>query len=100
MPPTGAKGLNLAASDVHLLAEAFIEYYAGGRIAGLEAYSAKALQRVWAAQRFAWWMTSLLHDFLDGDRFGRTLQIADLTQMVSEESAARSFAESFIGLRG
>jgi p-hydroxybenzoate 3-monooxygenase len=100
MPPTGAKGLNLAASDVHLLAGAFIEYYADRRSAGLEAYSAKALQRVWAAQRFAWWMTSLLHDFMDGDRFGRTLQIANLTQMVSEEAAARSFAESFIGLRG
>ncbi len=100
MPPTGAKGLNLAASDVRLLAEAMIEYYADASTAGLDAYSGKALERVWAAQRFAWWMTSLLHDFRDGDSFGRSLQLANLSHLVSDESAARSFAESFVGLRG
>ncbi len=100
MPPTGAKGLNLAAADIRVLAEGIIEYYSDGSTVGLDAYSEKALRRVWRAERFSWWMTSLLHDFHDGDRFGRRLQLADLTHLVSEESAARSFAESFVGRAG
>jgi p-hydroxybenzoate 3-monooxygenase len=100
MPPTGAKGLNLAASDVRFLAEALIELYADGSTAGLDAYSDRALRHVWRAERFSWWMTSLLHDFHDGDVFGRKLQLADLNYLVSEQSAARSFALSFAGVAG
>jgi len=98
MPPTGAKGLNLAASDVRFLAEGLIDYYAAESEAGLDAYSERALRRVWRAERFSWWMTSMLHSFGDGDRFGRRLQLAELDHLVSDESAARSFARSFIGM--
>ena len=97
VPPTGAKGLNLAASDVRILADALIEHYTENSTAGLDAYSRKALRRIWNAQRFSWWMTSLLHDFRDGDRFARELQLADLEHLVSTISASRSFAESYVG---
>src|SRR5690606_37264464 len=71
VPPTGAKGLNLAMSDVAMLADALIEFYGEGSPAGLDAYSARALARIWKAERFSWWMTSLMHVFPDAGAFGR-----------------------------
>ena len=76
VPPTGAKGLNLAASDVHYLAEALIAYYLEKNTTGLDAYSARALARVWKAERFSWWMTKLLHRFPEEGDFGRRMQVA------------------------
>ncbi|HIC81754.1 MAG TPA: 4-hydroxybenzoate 3-monooxygenase [Kiloniellaceae bacterium] len=98
VPPTGAKGLNLAASDVHYLSEALIEYYGEGSSAGIDAYSARALARVWKAERFSWWMTSLLHRFPENGRFGHRIQLAELEYLVSSEAAAASLAENYVGL--
>ena len=78
MPPTGAKGLNLAASDVHYLSQAFREYYDEKSSAGIDGYSASALARVWKAVRFSWWMTSMLHKFPDEGEFGARIQLAEL----------------------
>src|SRR4029453_13309516 len=77
VPPAGAKGLNLAASDVHYLAEGLIAHYRGGSDAGLDAYSARALARVWKAERFSWWMTSLLHKFPDTGAFGHRIPLGE-----------------------
>jgi p-hydroxybenzoate 3-monooxygenase len=98
VPPTGAKGLNLAASDVHYLSEALIDYYGTGSAAGLEAYSARALARVWKAERFSWWMTSLLHRFPDIGPFGRRLQRAELDYLVGSRAAMAGLAENYVGL--
>jgi len=97
VPPTGAKGLNLAASDVHYLAEAMIAHYREGTDAGLEAYSARALARVWKAERFSWWMTLLLHR-LDMDSFGRRIQRAELEYLFSSQAAMTALAENYVGL--
>ena len=97
VPPTGAKGLNLAASDVRYLADGLIEHYAENSNAALDAYSSRALKRIWNAERFSWWMTSLLHKFDDGDDFARRLQIADLEHVVESKAAATAFAESYVG---
>lgn len=97
VPPTGAKGLNLAAGDVRILADALIEFYQERSGAGIDAYSEKALRRIWAAELFSWRMTSMLHDFRDGDSFARQLQLADLRQLVSSPSVARAFAEGYVG---
>jgi p-hydroxybenzoate 3-monooxygenase len=98
VPPTGAKGLNLAASDVHYLAEGLIDHYRNGSDAALEAYSARALARIWKAERFSWWMTSLLHRFPDASPFRRKIQDTELSYLVSSEAAMTSLAENYVGL--
>jgi p-hydroxybenzoate 3-monooxygenase len=98
VPPTGAKGLNLAASDVGALAEAFIEFYAEQSSAGIDGYSARVLSRIWKAERFSWWMTSILHTFPDTDAFSRRIQRAEFDYLKSSEAAACSLAENYTGL--
>jgi p-hydroxybenzoate 3-monooxygenase len=98
VPPTGAKGLNLAASDVHYLAEALIDHYRGGSDTGLDHYSARALARVWKAERFSWWMTSLLHRFPDTGAFGQRIQLAELDYLVGSRAASTALAENYVGL--
>jgi p-hydroxybenzoate 3-monooxygenase len=98
VPPTGAKGLNLAASDVLYLSEALVEHYRTGATAGLDAYSAKALRRVWQAERFSWWMTSLLHRFPDTGPFGWKMQLAELDYLASSPAAAKAMADNYVGL--
>jgi p-hydroxybenzoate 3-monooxygenase len=96
VPPTGAKGLNLAAADVKVLAQALAAFYAAGREDLLRAYSQTCLRRVWKAQRFSWWMTSLLHRY--GDQFDYRRQIAELDYVTSSRAAAASLAENYAGL--
>ena len=98
VPPTGAKGLNLAASDVRFLARALIEHYAEKTSAGLAAYSAKALARVWRAERFSWWMTSILHRFPDTGAFGQRIQLAELDYIAASSAASTALAENYVGL--
>ena len=98
VPPTGAKGLNLAASDVHYLSQALREFYDEKSSAGIDAYSAKALARVWKAVRFSWWMTSMLHKFPDTGEFGARIQLAELDYLVSSQAAAASLSENYVGL--
>ncbi len=97
-PPTGAKGLNSAASDIHYLYHALVDHYQNGDDAGLEGYSDKALARVWKAQRFSWWMTTLLHNFPDNIAYDGKLQQADLGYLFSSEAAITSLAENYVGL--
>jgi p-hydroxybenzoate 3-monooxygenase len=98
VPPTGAKGLNLAASDVHYLSEAFVEAYRSRSTAALDAYSARALARVWKAERFSWWFTSLTHRFPETDAFGRRMQVAELDYIRSSHAAQVTVAENYVGL--
>lgn len=98
VPPTGAKGLNLAASDVHYLSQALIEHFTERSSAGIDAYSAKALARVWKAERFSWWMTSLLHHFPENGAFARRMQRAELDYLVSSDHAMAALAENYVGL--
>ncbi|MEI9852465.1 MAG: 4-hydroxybenzoate 3-monooxygenase [Sphingomonas sp.] len=98
VPPTGAKGLNLAASDVVFLAEALVEHYRRGNAAGIDGYSARALSRVWKAERFSWWFTSLTHRFPDMDGFSRRMQMAELDYIRGSETAQRALAENYVGL--
>ena len=98
VPPTGAKGLNLAIADVALLAEALAEHYAQGSDRGIDSYSQRALGRVWKAERFSWWMTSLLHRFADADAFTRRLQAAEFDYLASSRRAAEVLAENYTGL--
>jgi len=98
VPPTGAKGLNLAASDAHYLAQALREYYDEKSSAGIDAYSGKALSRVWKAVRFSWWMTSMLHKFPDQGEFGARIQLAELDYVVSSKAASTSLSENYVGL--
>jgi p-hydroxybenzoate 3-monooxygenase len=97
VPATGAKGLNLAVSDVNALSEALIEFYRSGGTAGLDGYSDRCLQRVWRVQEFSWYMSSLLHNLPNDDEFGHRLQRAELEWLVRNESAARSLAENYVG---
>jgi p-hydroxybenzoate 3-monooxygenase len=97
VPPTGAKGLNLAASDVRYLSRALIEYYEEKSDAGLEHYSARALARVWMAERFSWWMTMTLHRMSDNP-FDHQLQLAELDYLFRSKAAATAFAENYVGL--
>ncbi len=98
VPPTGAKGLNLAVADVRVLARAIAEFYASGRHDLLDKYSATCLRRVWKVQRFSWWMTSLLHRF-DGDNaFDQRRQLAELDYVTSSRAAAQTLAENYVGL--
>lgn len=98
VPPTGAKGLNTAAGDVHYLFRALIQHYADGDDRGLETYSQTALTRVWKTQRFSWWMTNLLHRFPDQSEFDLRMQRAELAYLETSEAAQRNLAESYVGL--
>jgi p-hydroxybenzoate 3-monooxygenase len=98
VPPTGARGLNSAASDVHYLYHALLDHYQRGDDAGLDAYSAKALARVWKGQRFSWFMTKLLHRFPDDSPYDRRMQQTDLAYLLSSEKAMASLAENYVGL--
>lgn len=98
VPPTGAKGMNLAVADVRVLVRALNQFYRSGESEALQAYSATALRRVWKVQRFSWWMTELLHRFPGASDFERRLQLADLDYVTSSETAARLLAENYVGL--
>jgi p-hydroxybenzoate 3-monooxygenase len=98
VPPTGAKGLNLAASDVRFLARAFVEYYKERNEAGIDHYSERALRRIWKAERFSWWMTSLLHRFPDAGEFAERIQRAELDYLIGSKAAQTSLAENYVGL--
>jgi len=98
VPPTGAKGMNLAFADVRVLSRAIAEFYRSGATAALETYSEVALRRVWKAQRFYWWMTRLMHLFPEETPFDRKRQLAELDYLASSEVAAKSLAENYVGL--
>ena len=98
VPPTGAKGLNLAIADVVLLATALAEHYETGTSDGLDNYSDVALRRVWKAVRFSWWLTSLMHRFPSRDAFDRKIQLAELDLLATSEYARAGFAENYTGL--
>jgi p-hydroxybenzoate 3-monooxygenase len=100
VPPTGAKGLNLAASDVKMLYEAFSDYYLEKSESGINGYSARALGRVWRVERFSWWLTTLMHRFPDSAGFGQKMQEAELSYLMSSEAAQTMLAENYVGLRG
>jgi p-hydroxybenzoate 3-monooxygenase len=100
VPPTGAKGLNLAIADVELLGEAIAEWYSTGGRAGLDGYTAACLRRVWRAEHFSWWMTSMLHRLPGDDPFDHQLQLAQLRYVVSSPAAAKTLAENYVGLAG
>lgn len=97
VPPTGAKGLNLAASDVGLLGRALAEHYRGSDT-GIDTYSQRALSRVWKAERFSWWFTTLMHRFPETGDFGRRMQQAELDYLVNSEAAMTAMAENYVGL--
>lgn len=98
VPPTGAKGLNLAIADVVVLAEALAHHYASGTDTAVDAYSATALRRVWKAVRFSWWLTTAMHLFDDDDEFDRRLQVAELDHLAMSEPARAAFAANYTGL--
>ena len=98
VPPTGAKGLNLAASDVHYLSRGLIEHYRDHSDAGIDAYSERCLRRVWNAVRFSWWFTSLMHKFPDGGEFAQKVQEAEIGYLLGSVAASTSLAENYVGL--
>ncbi|RJG11012.1 4-hydroxybenzoate 3-monooxygenase [Pseudomonas cavernicola] len=98
VPPTGAKGLNLAASDVSTLYRILLNVYCEGRHELLERYSQVCLRRIWKAERFSWWMTSMLHRFPDTDAFSRRIQQTELDYFVSSEAGRKTIAENYVGL--
>lgn len=98
VPPTGAKGLNLAASDVSTLYRILLKVYQEGRTDLLEKYSQICLRRVWKAERFSWWMTSVLHNFPDTDAFSQRIQQTELDYYVGSEAGRRTIAENYVGL--
>ena len=98
VPPTGAKGLNLAASDVRYLSSAFIEAYAEKSRAGIDHYSDRCLRRIWKAERFSWWFTGLMHHFPDVGAIGQKLQRAELDYLVGSVAASTAMAENYVGL--
>ena len=98
VPPTGAKGLNLAASDVGYLSRALIDFYRERSTAGIDRYSDTCLRRVWKAVRFSWWFTSLMHNFPDTGAFGQKLQQAELDYLVQSRAASTALAENYVGL--
>jgi p-hydroxybenzoate 3-monooxygenase len=97
VPPTGAKGLNLAAADVRVLSDALIEYYRTGSSEALDGYSERCLRRVWKAERFSWWFTSLMHTF-SNDAFAQRLQLAELDYLTGSTAALTAMAENYVGL--
>ena len=98
VPPTGARGLNSAASDIYYLYHALMDHYKNGDSTGLDKYSEKALARVWKAQRFSWWMTTMLHTFPGSIEYDQKLQETDMAYLFSSEAAQRSLAENYVGL--
>jgi p-hydroxybenzoate 3-monooxygenase len=98
VPPTGAKGLNLAASDVKYLSAALIEHYLEHSAAGIDSYSERCLRRVWRAERFSWWFTSLMHQFPEAGGFGQKVQEAELDYLIHSKAAATALAENYVGL--
>lgn len=98
VPPTGAKGLNLAASDIHYLSTALIEYYSTGDWDGLDRYSDRALARIWKAERFSWWMTNVLHRMPAHEPFDAQMQIAELSYIAESKAAQTALAENYVGL--
>ena len=98
VPPTGAKGMNLAIADVQILGQALESYYRSGNTEALGAYSATCLRRVWKVQRFSWWMTALLHRFDTDNAFDQRRQLAELEYIVSSRAAAQTLAENYVGL--
>ena len=98
VPPTGAKGLNTAASDVHYLAEAFRQHYIDGDPQGMARYSERALARVWKAERFSWWMTTLLHNFPGQSRFDQKMQKAEIAFLRDSPEAQAVLAQNYVGL--
>jgi p-hydroxybenzoate 3-monooxygenase len=98
VPPTGAKGMNLAFADVMMLSRALKDFYKSKRNDRLESYSAKCLRRVWYAQRFSWWMTQIMHRFPNESAFDRRRQLSDLDYLTSSQGAATSLAEQYVGL--
>lgn len=98
VPPTGAKGLNLAASDIAYLAPALIRYFKDNATDGIDSYSQKALARVWKSSRFAWFLTSLMHRFPENGQFGRKMQVAELDYIANSKAAQTTIAENYIGL--
>ena len=98
VPPTGAKGLNLAASDVKMLSAGLIQNYRDKDAHGLDTYSERALRRIWKAERFSWWLTSLMHRFPDTEGFGQKMQEAELDYVVHSRAAATVLSENYVGL--
>jgi p-hydroxybenzoate 3-monooxygenase len=98
VPPTGAKGLNLAVADVRVLARGLVQYYSSGSRDLLEVYSATCLRRVWKVQRFSWWMTSMLHRWESENAFDRRRQLAELDYVTSSRAASQTLAENYVGL--
>jgi p-hydroxybenzoate 3-monooxygenase len=98
VPPTGAKGLNLAASDAQILARALAAHYQSKRSDLLDQYSDAALRRVWKATRFSWWMTSMLHTFPGADEFQHRLQLAELNYVTGSRAGSTTLAENYVGL--
>jgi p-hydroxybenzoate 3-monooxygenase len=98
VPPTGAKGLNLAMADVHVLNRALGAYYDAKDTGLLESYTSTVLRRIWRAQHFSWWMTSMLHRFSEATDFDLRRQIAELDMVTGSTSAARTLAENYVGL--
>lgn len=98
VPPTGAKGLNLAASDIHYLSKAFIDYYHNNDETSLDDYPARALARVWKAERFSWWMTQLLHNFPEASGFDQRIQQTEFEYLKSSRAAQVTLAENYVGL--
>ena len=98
VPPTGAKGLNLAATDVKYLSSAFIEYYRDKTEAGIDRYSQRCLRRIWRAERFSWWFTSLMHSYPQDGAIVAKFQEAELDYLLHSEAASRSVAENYVGL--
>ena len=98
VPPTGAKGLNLATSDIAYLSSALIEYYQNGSEQGIDEYSEKCLQRVWKAERFSWWMTHLLHRFETESEFDHKIKQAELSYVLGSEAGQTTLAENYVGL--
>jgi p-hydroxybenzoate 3-monooxygenase len=98
VPPTGAKGLNLAASDVHYAAEALRGYFRHADADAIAGYSARALARVWKSERFSWSLTKLMHRFPDDGPFERAMQVAELDYIATSEAMQASIAENYVGL--
>ena len=98
VPPTGAKGLNLAATDVKYLSTAIIEYYKDNSEAGIDSYSERCLRRIWRAERFSWWFTSLMHRFPGEGEISQKFQEAELDYLIHSESGSRTIAENYVGL--
>ena len=98
VPPTGAKGMNLAVADVRVLAEALAGFFRGVGEAGMDHYSETCLKRIWKVQRFSWWMTAMLHKFSNNDPFEHRVQVAELDYLVRSNAARTGLAEQYVGL--